>query len=291
MVPFLDRIGPWAAGRYRAAILDLWGVVHDGEKPTPHALDALVQMRASGVRTMLLSNAPRTVESVKKQIAGFGIPPGSYDDVVSSGGLTREALAARADPWHAKLGHRFYHLGPERDWGLLDGLDYELAPTPERAHFILNTGLFDDETETAADYTELLQLGLRKHLPMICANPDRWVYRGTKRLPCAGEVARAYVEMGGDVRYHGKPYPSAYAACMARAGGVTRAQVLAVGDSLTTDIAGANAAGIDSVLILSGLHADEFGGFAKLAWNSSAMAALGQRHNARPSAAMLHFAW
>jgi len=262
MVPFLDRIGPWAAGRYRAAILDLWGVVHDGEKPTPHALDALTQMRASGVRTVLLSNAPRTVESVKKQIAGFGIPPGSYDDVVSSGGLTREALAARADPWHAKLGHRFYHLGPERDWGLLDGLDYELAPTPERAHFILNTGLFDDETETAADYTELLQLGLRKHLPMICANPDRWVYRGTKRLPCAGEVARAYVEMGGDVRYHGKPYPSAYAACMARAGGVTRAQVLAVGDSLTTDIAGANAAGIDSVFVLSGLHADEFGGFA-----------------------------
>lgn len=291
MVPFIDRIGPWAAGRYRAAILDLWGVLHDGEKPAPHAVEALNRMRAEGMRTVLLSNAPRTVESVKKQIAGFGILPGTYDEVVTSGGLTRDALAARRDPWHAKLGRRFYHLGPARDWGLLDGLDYELVPTPERAHFILNTGLFDDETETAADYASLLQLALRKRLPMICVNPDRFVYRGTKRLPCAGEIGRAYEEMGGDARYHGKPYPAAYEACLARAGGASRTQVLAVGDSLTTDIAGANAAGIDSVLILSGLHADEFGGFAKLAWNASAMAALGQRHSARPSAAMLHFAW
>ena len=235
MVAFIDRIGPWAAGRYRVAILDLWGVVHDGEKPTPYAIDALHRMRAEGVRTVLLSNAPRSVESVKNQIAGFGIPPGSYDDVVSSGGLTRDALAARSDPWHAKLGHRFYHLGPERDWGLLDGLDYELAPTPERAHFILNTGLFDDETETAADYADLLQLALRKKLPMICANPDRFVYRGTKRLPCAGEIGHAYEEMGGDVRYHGKPYPGAYVACMAKAGNVPRERVLAVGDSISTD--------------------------------------------------------
>lgn len=291
MVAFIDRIGPWAAGRYRVAILDLWGVVHDGEKPTPHALDALARMRAEGVRTVLLSNAPRSVDSVKKQIAGFGIAPGSYDDVVTSGGLAREALAARADPWWAGLGRRFYHLGPERDWGLLDGLDFELAPTPERAHFILNTGLFDDETETAADYADLLQLALRKKLPMICANPDRFVYRGTKRLPCAGEIGRVYEEMGGDVRYHGKPYPAAYDACMAKVPGVVRGQVVAVGDSLVTDIAGANAAGIDSVFVLSGLHAEEFGGFANLAWRPAALDALGARLGARPTAAMLHFAW
>lgn len=257
MLPLLGGLAA-LAGRYDAAILDLWGVLHDGVQPTPGALVALAGMRAAGWRLVVLSNAPRTLDSTRAQVARLGIPPGSYDAIVTSGELARVAVAARADAWHAKLGRRFYHLGPERDWGLFDGLGCEVVQTPERAHFVLNTGLFDDENETAADYAGLLDLALRRKLPMLCANPDRFVYRGTRRLPCAGEIGVAYEAIGGDAYYHGKPYPAAYAACFHHMQGVPPSRVLAVGDSLTTDIAGANAAGIDSVLVLSGLHVDQF---------------------------------
>ena len=144
------------ASRYDAAILDVWGVLHDGVKPTPGALDCLAQMRAQGWRLVLLSNAPRTAESTKVQIAKFGIPPASYDGVVTSGELSRTALARRSDPWHKALGRRFYHLGPPRDFGLLDGLDYTRAYELAESDFILNTGLLDDETETAATYAPFL---------------------------------------------------------------------------------------------------------------------------------------
>jgi HAD superfamily hydrolase (TIGR01459 family) len=279
------------AGKYDAVILDLWGVIHDGEKPTPGALRCMAEMRAIGWPLVLLSNAPRSLASVRKQVAGFGIPPDSYDEVVTSGDLARTALARRDDPWHARLGRRFYHLGPERDWGLLDGLDYEVVQTPERAHFILNTGLFDDETETAADYAGLLDLAHRKHLPMICANPDRYVYRGHKRLPCAGAVAEAYHAIGGDCAYHGKPLPAAYRACFAKMRGVEPRRVLAVGDSLTTDIAGANAAGIDSVLVLAGLHAEEFGARPGATLDLVAVEAAAVRFGARPTAVIPEFQW
>ncbi len=279
------------AAKYDAVILDLWGVIHDGEKPTPGALRCMGAMRAHGWPLVLLSNAPRSLDSVRKQVAGFGIPPDSYDEVVTSGDLARTALEHRADPWHAKLGRRFYHLGPERDWGLLAGLDYEQVQTPDRAHFLLNTGLFDDETETAADYAGLLDLAKRKNLPMLCANPDRYVYRGSKRLPCAGAIGEAYHALGGDCVYHGKPYPAAYRACFAKMRAIEPRRVLAVGDSLTTDIAGANAAGIDSLLVLAGLHAEEFGARPGATLDLTRVEAAAVRLGARPTAVIPEFQW
>jgi HAD superfamily hydrolase (TIGR01459 family) len=287
---FLAGLGA-VARKYDAAILDLWGVLHDGEKPTPGALHCLAQMRAAGWRLVVLSNAPRSLDSVRKQVAGYGIPPESYDAVVTSGDLARTALEHRSDPWHAKLGRRFYHLGPERDWGLLAGLDYEQVQTPDRAHFVLCTGLFDDETETAADYAGLLDLARRKSLPMLCANPDRWVYRGAKRLPCAGAIGEAYHAIGGDCAYHGKPYAAAYKACFAQMKNVEPRRVLAVGDSLTTDIAGANAAGIDSLLVLAGLHAEEFGARPGATLDLAAVETAAQRLGARPTAVIPDFQW
>ncbi len=279
------------ASNYDAVILDLWGVIHDGEKPTPGALRCMAAMRAHGWPLVLLSNAPRSLDSVRKQVAGFGIAPDSYDEVVTSGDLARTALEHRSDPWHQKLGRRFYHLGPERDWGLLAGLDYEQVQTPDRAHFILNTGLFDDEVETAADYAGLLDLAKRKNLPMLCANPDRYVYRGPKRLPCAGAIGEAYHAIGGDCAYHGKPYPAAYRACWAKMRGIEPRRVLAVGDSLTTDIAGANAAGIDSLLVLAGLHAEEFGARRGAPLDLPRIEAAAVRLGARPTAVIPEFQW
>ena len=138
------------------------------------------------------------------------------------------------------------------------GSALELVETAEEAEFILNTGPagWDDQIE---DYAPLLRRALACGLPMVCANPDLVVMHGGRLALCAGALAQWYEESGGRVRWHGKPFPSVYDACLDLLGIDDRSRILAVGDSLRTDIAGAAGAGIDSVLIIGGIHADEFG--------------------------------
>ena len=100
---------------------------------------------------------------------------------------------------------------------------------------------------------------LMRDLPMICANPDLVVMHGAKLALCAGALAKWYEDKGGKVRWHGKPYRSVYDSCLALLGVADRSRILAVGDSLRTDIAGADAAGLDSLFVVGGIHATEFG--------------------------------
>ena len=71
---------------------------------------------------------------------------------------------------------------------------------------------------------------------------------------------RRFAELGGEVRWHGKPYPSVYRSAMELLGIDDRARLLAVGDSLRTDIRGANRAGIDSLFVVEGIHARDMVG-------------------------------
>ncbi|HET8725881.1 MAG TPA: HAD hydrolase-like protein, partial [Alphaproteobacteria bacterium] len=93
--------------------------------------------------------------------------------------------------------------------------------------------------------------------PMVCANPDLIVVVGDAMSICAGALAAHYETLGGRVAYHGKPYAPVYERCFALLGIGDRRRILAVGDSLRTDIAGANQAGIDSLLVTGGIHAEE----------------------------------
>jgi HAD superfamily hydrolase (TIGR01459 family) len=246
------------APRYNGLILDLWGVVHDGVAPLPGALECLRALIEAGKRVVLLSNAPRRSSDVVDRISRIGVPAALYHDVMSSGEEAWRYLARRDDPFYATLGRRCLHIGSERDTGIRAGLELELVETAEEAEFILNTGPagWDDQIE---DYAPLLRRALACGLPMVCANPDLVVMHGGRLALCAGALAQWYEESGGRVRWHGKPFPSVYDSCLHLLGIDDRSRILAVGDSLRTDIAGAAGAGIDSVLIIGGIHADEFG--------------------------------
>ncbi|HEY4135299.1 MAG TPA: TIGR01459 family HAD-type hydrolase [Alphaproteobacteria bacterium] len=254
LIPNLSAV----ADAYDGFVLDLWGVVHDGHKPYPDAVACLTALKAAGKRVVLLSNAPRRAEGVSDAMVAMGIPRDLYDGAVTSGELTWQAIKTKSDPWHARLGKRFIHIGPERDQGLWAGLGLEWHKEVEAAQFVLNTGPWRDE-ETLADFEAVLQDCANLRLPMICANPDLEVIRGGARLICAGTLAARYAELGGDVAYHGKPFPAAYDACLGLMALADRSRILAVGDSLITDIKGAVGAGIDSALVTSGIHAEELG--------------------------------
>jgi HAD superfamily hydrolase (TIGR01459 family) len=248
------------AHRYDGFILDLWGVIHDGVTPFPHAVDCLRRLRAAGKHTLLLSNAPRPNEAVRDLMRAMGIADELYGGLLTSGEAVRRALIDLPDPWWSRLGQRVFHLGPDRDRPLLDGLRYILVASPAEADFVLNTGpdARRHPTDLAA-FESVLQECARHGLPMACANPDLEVIRGGARVLCAGSLAMRYQELGGDVRMLGKPDPAIYR-CALKELDLPAERVLAVGDSLRTDIAGATRAGIEACWVLDGLHGEALTG-------------------------------
>ncbi|MDF2095776.1 TIGR01459 family HAD-type hydrolase [Aquibaculum arenosum] len=246
------------AERYDALICDLWGVLHDGVVAFPHALDCLEQLHSRGTRIVILSNAPRRAAEVEARMNELGIAPRFYDKVQSSGEDTWQHLAKRPDAFYRDLGRRCFHFGPDRDRGMREGLDLDFVEELEAADFVLNTGAHMAE-DTIDTYGKELEAAAALGLPMICANPDLEVIRGGNREICAGALAAHYEALGAPVRYHGKPHRSIYETCFAALPDVPRERIAAVGDSLRTDIAGAQGAGIDGVLVAGGIHAESLG--------------------------------
>ena len=278
------------APRYDGFILDLWGVVHDGVAPLPGALECLDALKAAGKRIALLSNAPRRSDDVVERITRIGVPAGLYHHVMSSGEEAWQHLHRRDDPFYATLGRRCLHIGSERDMLIREGLELEFVDAAEQAEFILNTGPAGWE-DRIADYAPLLRRALARALPMVCANPDLVVMHGNRLALCAGALAQWYEEAGGRVRWHGKPFPSVYDTCIELLGIEDRKRVLAVGDSLRTDIAGATGAGLDSVLIAGGIHAEEFGVVGNLAPDLARIAAALQCGPYSPVGVARSFCW
>ncbi len=275
-----------AAG-YDGYLVDLWGVIHDGVTPYAGAIDCLAALRRAGKRVVILSNAPRRAAEVRERTAALGVDATLYEDLVSSGEETWRDLEAWRDPFYATLGRRFYPIMARRDLGMLEGLAIEPVEDIDAASFILNTGVAGPDDRLQA-FEPLLDRARARDLPMICANPDLVVIRGGVREICAGSIAEAYERRGGRVRYHGKPYPGVYARCLERLAPIPAARLLAIGDSLRTDIAGAGAAGIDSLFILDGIHAEELGGPET---GNPQVAALFERWPHRPTALATRFVW
>jgi HAD superfamily hydrolase (TIGR01459 family) len=244
------------AAEYDGFVLDLWGVIHDGVNAFPHAVDCLAHLRDAGKQTLLLSNVPRPNDAVRTMMRRMGIEDALYTDILTSGEAVRRALLSPPDAWWAALGQRVFHLGPERDRPVLEGLPLITVDTPAEADFVLNTG--PDDHRNPSDMNEFeptLQDCAKHRLPMICGNPDLEVIRGGVRVLCAGALAARYQTIGGDVRSLGKPDPAIYQPVLAQLA-MPKHRVLAVGDSLRTDIAGAAAAGLAACWVLDGLHGE-----------------------------------
>lgn len=279
-IPLIDSIGPLAGGT-RAWLVDIWGVIHNGVRPFPDAVAACQRFREAGGIVVLVSNSPRPNTSVAAQLDGIGVAPDAYDAILTSGDVARTLVGRYA-------GQAVLHIGPERDLGLFAGLDI-VRVEPEGADVVVCTGLFNDEHETPADYTDILAACMAKGLPMICANPDLMVERGGRMIYCAGAIAQAYEAAGGSVAYAGKPFAPIYALTFdtlerLKPGSSDKAGLLAIGDGINTDIAGAAGAGVPSVFVASGVH-------VKGGLDAAAIEALFPAGSPRPVAAMTKLAW
>jgi len=257
---FVERLSDLVDG-VEVLLSDIWGVVHNGLEAFPDACAALHRFRQRGGTVILITNAPRPADSVQRQLRKLGVADGIYDAIVSSGDLTRHFVADHP-------GKKMFWLGPERDSSIYRGLGSVIAPL-EQADYIVCTGLFDDETESAEDYRAMMVRAHERKLPMVCANPDIVVERGDRLIYCAGAIAELYRELGGEVIFYGKPHRPIYERAMvlaAERGGhkIELSRVLAIGDSVRTDLAGAHGFGIDCLFVTRGIHSEEFEGVDQL---------------------------
>ena len=194
-------------------------------------------------------------------------------------------LRDRPDAWWHALGHRVFHLGPERDRNVMDDLGLTIVDTPAEASFVLNTGPDDlRDPTTPAEFEDVLGACMDARLPMVCGNPDMEVIRGGQRIMCAGALAARYMELGGDCRLLGKPDPAIYPAVLHMLG-MEKERILAVGDALATDITGAARVGVDSCWVLGGIHLTETGG------DLSRAATQAHTHGLAPVAIIPSFGW
>jgi HAD superfamily hydrolase (TIGR01459 family) len=283
--PLISKFSTLAPA-YDVLLCDIWGVVHNGLAVHAHACDALMRARAQGAAVVLVTNAPRPSEQVSRQLERLHCPREAYDAIVSSGDVTRSVMLERR-------AQTVYHLGPERDRSIFKGFEAHFAPL-ETADYVVCTGLDDDEIETPEDYRARLEVMLRRKLFMVCGNPDVVVERGSTLVYCAGAIADLYATMGGEVLYAGKPYRPIYDMALGKAESVAghkvaHERVLAIGDSVRTDLKGARTAGIDFLFVTSGIHAEELG--SRESPDADALTATFAAAGGMPKAVMRELRW
>jgi HAD superfamily hydrolase (TIGR01459 family) len=243
------------APRYDVILSDIWGVLHNGLAAYPGAGEALTRFREKGGTVVLITNAPRPAIDVVKILDNLQVLRSAWDGIVTSGDVTRAMLEADSSP--------FFWLGPERDKPIFDGLKAPMVPLNEARNFVC-TGLLDDDVEGPDDYATMLAEARAHDLTFICANPDLVVERGGRLVYCAGALAQAYENLGGKTIYAGKPFGPIYQEALAiaasvRGGPIDLSRVLAIGDAIRTDVAGAKKLGVDCLFCARGIHTHELG--------------------------------
>ncbi len=248
--------------RYDVLLCDLWGCVHNGHQPFAPAVAALQQYRAGGGTVVLLTNAPRSRHEVEKQLDRIGVPRDAWDVITTSGDSARAAMFTGA------AGDKVWFIGYERDLTVFEPLHIIDNPTPvQRVDLDQATGIVccgpEDPYADPALYRPQFLYAKQKGLPLLCFNPDIVVDYGERRQWCAGALAQLYTEMGGQSLYFGKPHPPIYDLARRRLAQLGKdapnERILAVGDGMQTDIAGAMGEDIDALFVTGGLAAQETG--------------------------------
>ncbi|KAK4747550.1 hypothetical protein SAY87_014136 [Trapa incisa] len=285
--------------RFKAWFLDQFGVLHDGKQPYPGAVDTLEKLASKGARMVIISNSSRRASITMEKMKNLGFDPSLFVGAITSGELTHQYLQRRDDAWFATLGRSCIHMTwSDRGAISLEGLGLQVVNNVEEAEFILAHGTEaigrssgSTQCMKLEDLEKILELCATKRIPMVVANPDFVTVEARALRVMPGTLASRYEELGGEVKWMGKPGKIIYEEAMKMAG-VNAADVIAVGDSFHHDIKGANEAGIESAFISCGIHARELGlnSFGEVA-DTSHVQALAAKFDARPSYVLPAFIW
>ena len=248
--------------RYDVFILDLWGVMHNGEEGYTAAIKCVETLHEVNKKLIIISNSSKRKHSTAVRLSDFGYRKIYFLEIMTSGEMIWQSLVNLNHDFTKKLQKNCFHIydkSKEDGKKYLEGLEkFNFVANIEEADFIL--GCTPQFNTTTIDYIPLLTKAIKNKLPFVCANPDFVSIENSfgKPIICMGTIAELYKNMGGEVFILGKPSCEIYEESTKKISNLDKSKILAVGDSIHHDIAGANNFGIDSLLITSGIHHDCF---------------------------------
>lgn len=285
--------------RFKAWFLDQFGVLHDGKRPYPGAISTLEKLAKTGVKMVVISNSSRRASVTTEKMKILGFDPSLFLGSITSGELTHQYLERRDDSWFAALGRSCIHFTwSDRGAISLDGLDLKVVDNVEEAEFILVHGTEAQGLSSGSavpkqleEFEKILEQCALRKIPLVVANPDYVTVEARALRIMPGTLASKYEQLGGEVKWMGKPGKIIYESAMAMAG-VDASECIAVGDSLHHDIMGANLADMQSVFITGGIHANELGldHFGEVA-EASKVQELASKCDAHPTYVVPAFTW
>jgi HAD superfamily hydrolase (TIGR01459 family) len=237
--------------RFDAVLIDQYGVMHDGRRPYPGAVEAMTRLTAMGRAVIVLTNSGKRSAPNRARIERIGFPPSSYTGLVSSGEVTWQGLRGGRFGAPFDEGACICVIGKQGDDYGLDDLDLTFAQAPHAADFIVIAGC-DCPRTSLDDYRAALAPAAAKNIPALCANPDRMMLTPAGLQPSSGAIAELYEALGGWVTFVGKPFPAIYRAA-AELAEADPQRLLCIGDSLDHDVAGGAKAGFSTALVRTGI--------------------------------------
>lgn len=252
---FIKGIGN-LADQYDAFLIDQWGVLHNGQAPYPGVIQCLKRLVWAGKQVIIISNSGKRSDGNEARMKKLGFPRNSYSHLVTSGEIAWQMLATKSGDIGEFHSTPCLLLTSDRPENFVQGLMVPFVDSIEQAGWILLGGI--DDARSPSFYEDIIEEGVARKLPLVCTNPDLTRITPNGLQPSAGAIAQAYQERRGKVHFIGKPYPEIYRHCLNLVPNVSASRILAVGDSIHHDIVGGQSVGINTLLTLSGVHADHF---------------------------------
>ncbi|MDX3925038.1 MAG: TIGR01459 family HAD-type hydrolase [Shinella sp.] len=267
------------ADRFDCFLIDQFGVLRDGRGAYPGAAEALTRLKAAGKRVVILSNSGKRSAENSTRLAAFGFDEASWDRFLTSGETAWQILAEEEPT--GDEGKRCLLISRDRDTSAIDGLKLTRVWTGDEADVVIISASEGDH-HSLSYYERLLGPAARRGVPCLCTNPDKIMLTRSGETFGAGRIAELYQELGGTVRWIGKPFPDIYAAASRFLGAPDPARVACIGDSVEHDIAGAVRAGFASILVATGILASA---------SDEERRGLYREHEAVPDFIMPQFLW
>jgi HAD superfamily hydrolase (TIGR01459 family) len=250
MTPRIDGLRA-VAGLFDAFLVDQFGVLHDGRRAFPGAVEAMAGLRSAARGVAILSNSGKRAAPNATRLAALGFGPELYDHLVTSGEVARALLIDRLAAGALPSGARVFVLARDADRSPIEGLPLDETDDPQAADLLLILGA-EPERLDRAGHARLLAPLARRGAPCLCANPDRRMYAAHGVDFGPGAVAADFEAAGGRVEWIGKPHRAVFDHALRLLGATDPARVAMIGDSAEHDAAGAAAAGCAWVLVEGG---------------------------------------
>jgi HAD superfamily hydrolase (TIGR01459 family) len=277
------------ANRYDAFLIDQWGVLHNGQAPYPGVMQCLKRLVWAGKQVIIISNSGKRSEPNEARMKTLGFPRNSYTHLVTSGEIAWQMLATGKGLIGEFNKTPCLHLTSDQSEAFTQGLNVPFVDSIEQAGWILLGGI--DDARPPSFFQTMIAEGVARKLPLVCTNPDLTRITPNGLQPSVGAIAQAYQARGGHVYFVGKPYPEIYKHCRFMVSDLPASGILGIGDSIHHDIVGGQSVGINTLLILQGVHADHFTDTNDSLEINRRIRKISGPHGAHPNWAVPSFQW